>query len=99
MASEWLLAIWPQLISACHLGVVGIDPSSGIGSAINIAGPKHDFCESRESGTHACGFRANDVFHWIARRSGNESPARIGFDRGGEKAERQGRLSRGGEHF
>src|SRR5262245_41664048 len=99
MTSEWLLAIWPHLISAGDPGVVGIDPFPGIGSAVNVGGAKHDFCESGEAGAHTCRFRANDVLHWIACWPGDDAVARIGFDRRREKTKREGCLGRRGEHL
>src|SRR5262245_6410983 len=99
MASERLRTIWPLLISARHLGVVGIDPCSGIRSPINVAGAKHDLCESREPGAHTCRFWADNFFHRVVCWPGDNSSARISFDRGGEKAEREGRLGGRGEHL
>src|SRR5919205_1361040 len=99
MTSEWLRAIWPELVSAAYSRIVRIDPCSGIGSAINIGRPKHDFCESRKPGTHTCRLRANNIFDRIVCRPSDDSSARIGFNRGREKAERKRRLARRGEHL
>src|SRR3954469_6625958 len=99
MASEWLRAIWPLLISAAYLRVVGIDSCSRIRPPINVAGAKHDFCKSREAGAHTCRFWANDIFHRVVCRPGNNSTARIGFNCRREKAERERRLVRCGEYL
>src|SRR5918996_1247658 len=99
MTSEWLRAIWPELVSAVYSRIVRIDSRTGIRSAINVGGTKHDFRESREASAHTCRFWANDVFHRVVCRPGNDPSARIGFDGGREKAERERRLAGRGEYL
>src|SRR4051794_32469227 len=99
MTPEWLRAIWPLLISAAYLRGVGIDPCSRIRSPVNVAGAKHDFCKSRQSGAHTCRFWTDDIFDGVTCGTGDDSSARIGLNGGREKAERERCLSRRGEYL
>ena len=75
MTAKWLFNIRPFLITAFYYWVVGIDPRAWIRPAVNVTGPKHDFCEALQSATLARGFGAHDIFYWIAIGSGDDSAA------------------------
>src|SRR3954467_2437423 len=99
MTSERLRTIWPQFVSAAYLGIVRVYPRSGIRPPINVAGAKHDFCESRKPRAHTCRLGANDVLDGVTCGTGDDSSARIRLNGGREKSERERGFARRGEHL